>query len=152
MKARPLKDWIFFAFIALGILCCLLLPVTVGTYLELAENGYGLKAEVTEARLSNNNLVVTVEFTNDAKLDLQVFHSVLTITGGTAPINGSQYQALYDIERLDSETVNFIFLLDETNYNLASAGSIGYTLGFDVYVPIRDAMTGLEISGTMGVV
>ena len=158
MKARPMKEWIFFVFIALGIACSLILPITVATYLDYAENGYGLEAEILDARLGNNdNLIVEMELTNPGKLDMQVYEIHIGLEEGSGSmIDGDIPTEIYDIEGKTTEEVTFSFdlnALQDLNVvvGAAAGGSLEYELRIDIYIPHRDAHTTLIQTGTMEV-
>ena len=155
MKARPMKEWIFFAFIALGIACSLILPLTVSTYLDFAENGYGLEAEVDDYFIgSNGNMLLNLTLKNPGKLEMQITGIRWNLLGYDELIDGNIPGEIYDIEGEDTEEVTFIFAIQSLDYPDMglNPNPEKYNMEIEVYIPHRDVYTTLTQSGVMGVV
>ena len=154
MKTRPIKEWLFFAFIALGIACSLILPLTIMTYLDYAESGYGLEAEVDGYTIgSNDNVQLMLELTNPGKLKIQITDIQWNLAGSDEWLTGSIPGEIYDIEGGSSEDIIFIFSIPgQSISDSLSSGQVEYELQIEIYIPYRDAYTTFIQSGSAGVV
>ncbi len=154
MKNRPIKEWLFFAFIALGIACSLILPLTIMTYLDYAGSGYGLEAEIDGYTIdSNDNLLLNITLTNPGKLKLQVTGVQWRFGSYNESVNGSIPGEIYDIESGESEAIGFVFPISGQSVSDAlSSGLADYELQIKVYIPHRDAYTTMTQTGSMVVV
>ncbi|MCK5039260.1 MAG: hypothetical protein KAS16_09200 [Thermoplasmata archaeon] len=154
MKTRPIKDWLFFAFIALGIACSLILPLTIMTYLDYAESGYGLEAEVDGYTIgSNDNVQLMLELTNPGKLKIQITGIQWNLAGSDEWFTGSIPGEIYDIEGGSSEDIIFIFSIpNQAVSDSLLSGQVEYELQIEIYIPYRDAYTTFIQSGSAGVV
>ena len=149
MKTRPMKEWIFFAFILIGIICSILLPMTALTYIEYAESGYGVEVEISEANIANNDneLIVTMSISNPGKLELEITRIEVIFEDGDEFKN----TMALEIDRKGTEEIGIYVPLTADNLALASQGELPYSMIVEVYIPHRDAYSYLNVEGTMEV-
>lgn len=154
IKNRPIKEWLFFAFVALGIACSLILPLTIMTYLDYAGSGYGLEAEVDGYSMGiNNDLLLNLTLTNPGKLEMKITGVQIDLGGSGERINGTIPGEIYDLESEGVEDVTFTFSIPlQTVNDRLSTGLVEFELRIDVYIPHRDAYTTRTLSGAMEVV
>ena len=153
MRTRPIKEWLLFAFIALGLACSLILPLTIMTYLDYAASGYGLEAEIDGYSIGlNDNMLLKARLTNPGKLEMQVTGIQMVFIGSGEIANGTIPGEIYDIGRRGIEEVIFIFPIpSQAASDDLSSGQVEYELRIEVYIPHRDAYTTLTQNGVMEV-
>ncbi len=154
MKNRPIKEWLFFAFIALGIACSLILPLTIMTYLDYAGSGYGLEAEVDSYSIGlKDRVLVEITLTNPGKIEMQVTGIQMSFTGPGEWVNGTVPGEIYDIGSKGIEVIMFTFpIQSQTASDSLLSGQAEYELSIEIYIPHRDAYTTLVTTGSMEVV
>ena len=154
MKNRPIKEWLFFTFIALGLACSLILPLTIMTYLDYASSGYGLEAEVDGYTIGiNDNVLLDLTLTNPGKLEIQITGIQINLKGSGEWVNGTIPGEIFDIGSKGVEEATFIFPIPgPTIVDAQSSGQIEYELRIEVYIPHRYAYTTLVHAGSMEVV
>ena len=154
MKNRPTKEWLFFIFIALGIACSLILPLTIMTYLDYAESGYGLEAEVDGYSLGTNDVLLYISLTNPGKLEMQVTGIQLSLVGSSEWVNGTipgDVGEIYEIGKRSTKEIIFIFPVpSQIVGDPLSSGQVEYELRIEIYIPHRDAYTTLVHAGSAG--
>ncbi len=150
MKTRPIKEWTFFAFLFIGAICAILLPMTVLTYMDYAESGYGVEVEMGDARLgSSGELIFVMSITNPGKLELQATGAeIILMDGSEVPV---KVNMLLDIDRKGTEEIQVHIPLSEGGMALVSQGEISYSIEMDVYVPYRDGYTTHRSEGILEV-
>ena len=154
MKNRPVKEWLFFIFIALGLACSLILPLTIMTYLDYAGSGYGLEAEVEGYSIGiNDNILLDLTLTNPGKLEMQISGIQMSLMGSDEWVNGTIPGEIYDIGSKGMEEITFTFpITSQATADSLLSGQVDYELRIEVYIPHRYAYTTLVQSGSTEVV
>ncbi len=148
MKVRPMKEWIFYAFILVGIICAILLPMTALTYIEYAESGYGIDVEISEAKVApDNELDVMMSISNPGKLELEITRIEFVFEDGTE----FKKTMGVEIDRKGTEEIGFGIPMTADNLAQTSQGELPYSMIVEVYIPHRDAYSYLNVDGTMEV-
>jgi hypothetical protein len=145
MRFPGTKQTLHWLFLAVGIISVILMALSVLTYLNYAEDGYGLKVSVTEAWLSEERLVIRLRVENPGGLDIDL--------GGTGTDGNLTLGTVYPISLISTRikadnTTTVIIYVDLTQADLdaiRNTGSADIALNLRLYVPERDLVTNLAV-------
>jgi len=148
MRFPGVRQALHWLFLAVGIFSVMAMAVSVGTYLDYAEGGYGLGASVSEAWLSGDGrLYLRLSVENPGGLDIQM---------GMGPNDGNMTLGnVYPIHLDDAlikagngtaVILSSAFVLSAEDLEaIRSSGIADIALNVRLYVPERDMATYLRL-------
>jgi hypothetical protein len=151
MKIRSLKQVLHWLFLAVGVFSVFMLSFSVSTYLNYAEEGYGLGISISNVSLNYDNwLVITLNIENPGGLDMELEDGNVTL-GQTYAIphtvlpNGQpQGQPLDELPKGENMTTIIWVPIDSADLNnINDTGQVDILMDLVIFIPARYARTHL---------
>ena len=150
MKIRSLKQVLHWLFLVVGVFSIFMLSFSVSTYLNYAEEGYGLDISISGAWLNDGWLVIKLNIENPGGLDMELEDGNVTL-GQTYAIphtmlpNGQPQNTPLDKlpKGENMTTIIWVPIGSDDLTSIQNTGQADILMDLVIYIPARYARTHL---------